>query len=103
MTTSFSTRDFTLQHIEDMVSSMVKRKQTDQLRKFDFACVYVGSDYCEHAYYPKLEVLIDFHLEKNPDGPNEEYLAYLRSDALKAKREEWAKSPGIEIPNRKND
>lgn len=93
--TEFSTKNFLLNHIEGMVSSMVKKGQTDKLTKFDFSAVYYARDGM-HAYYPPVEELIAFH-EAKPEQ-NEAYLEFLRSAELKERIADWNKEEGITIP-----
>ena len=94
--TEASGKNFLLDHIEGMVSSMVKRGNLDDIRKVDFSAVYYGKNEW-HALYPCLEDLLEFHLAKT-EPHNEAYLQYLRSDDLKALREEWAKDPNVHVP-----
>lgn len=91
----YSLKNMLLNHIDGMLSSMVKRGKLNQINKFDFSSVYYGKGEW-HAYYPSLEDLIEYHLSL-PEQVDE-YLTYLRSDELKAQRDEWDKEPTIVVP-----
>lgn len=95
--TEFSTKNFLLNHIESMISSMVKKGKGGELNKFDFSAVYYAKNGM-HAFYPTIEDLISFHLGKNEH--NQAYLDFLRSDELKSMREQWDQSSNIALPVR---
>lgn len=94
-----SGKNFLLDHIQSMLQSIVKKGNTESLRKFDFCSVYYAKGVW-HAFYPTVEDLIDFHVA-NVQEQDEDYLNYLRSDELKAKREEWDKEPFVDMPQQK--
>jgi len=86
-----------LDHIENMITSLVKRNNEAQLTKADFSFIYYGTDSNWHAFYPPVERLIGHHLSKTEQ--NEQYLNFLRSDKFQQTRNEWDRSPNIDMPN----
>jgi hypothetical protein len=92
------TQESCIDHIEGIVSSLVKKNKQDTLRKFDFSFVhYSFTDEKWHAFYPSTEKLLSRHQERT-DCEHCEYCDYLRSEEYQSIRNEWDKVATIEVP-----
>ena len=82
-----SREELALGMIEDTIISYVNKDKLDLLEKKHFCYVYVASDKQWHAYYPEVDVLLQYHTSH--EKQNQNYLDFLNSDRLKQMRLDW--------------